>query len=285
MLPNFIIVGAPKSGTTSLWHYLSEHPQIFMSSRKEPHFFSVNKYNLSLPEYEKLFSDVKNEAAIGESSVTYFWHPEAALNIKKHIPECKIIIILRNPVDRLYSAFQHCKRKRLITDNFNKFVQKIGIQNNSEDYFTQYILGKNKGYADPVKLFRKQFGKENVFIGLLNELINDPLKFISDIYTFLNVDNSFKPNLRIKYNIGGETRFNSITKSIRTVGLFLKPVLSRIFSHHFLINTRDRFFFWLTGNAAPPMSLQQRKKLTDMFKSDILEVQSIIKKDLTYWLI
>ena len=118
-LPNFIVIGAAKCGTTSLVHYLAQHPQVFMSAEKEPRFFApefFTKYisgpirkgtirnEMEVKEYEGLFDDVTTEKAIGEASTEYIFFPETPKRIKKLLPDVKLIAILRNPSDRAFSA-------------------------------------------------------------------------------------------------------------------------------------------------------------------------------------
>ena len=110
--PNFFIVGAGKSGTSSLYEYLKQHPQIFMSEFKEPLFFvppSEVKDHLykSKENYLALFDKVDKEIAIGESSTPYLFYRESAKRIKNEIPEVKIIILLRNPVELAFSMYLH----------------------------------------------------------------------------------------------------------------------------------------------------------------------------------
>ena len=130
-LPNFLIIGAMKSGTTSLYHYLKQHPQIYMSSIKEPNFFALEGSNLdfngaegkeqiqrlikresiiNIEEYRALFRRAAHETAIGEASPMYLYSPEAPYRIRYYVPEAKLITILRNPVERAYSAFLYMTR-------------------------------------------------------------------------------------------------------------------------------------------------------------------------------
>src|SRR4051794_4060836 len=114
MMPNFFIVGTPKAGTTSLYHYLEEHHDIYMAPIKETNFFSYHEiksqglfYNeehiSSLNQYQEQFKSVKNEKAVGEASVSYLYYPSVPLKIKEFNPKAKIIIVLRNPIDRGFS--------------------------------------------------------------------------------------------------------------------------------------------------------------------------------------
>ena len=284
MLPNFIIVGAPKSGTTSLWHYCSEHPEIFMSPIKEPHFFSHNPRNFVLEDYENLFAGVKTEPVRGESSVTYFWCEGVPEKIKESIPQCKIIMILRNPAERLFSAFRHAKRKGRLSGNFEDIMLDSVVVGQSPDFFMDNILANSKKYSNRVKLFINLFGKDNVYVGLFHELKSDPLKFIKDVYSFLNVDDNFTPDIKQKYNIGGETKNNFIPRIVRHTGKFFRPFLSLFFKHHTLVSLRDRLLFFVTRFSKSSFSSEQRNLLIKFYKEDILELQSIIHKDLSPWL-
>jgi len=123
-IPNFLIIGAAKSGTTSLYHALKQHPKIFMSPVKEPNFFALEGGELNYPqgtvdprylaqcittkeEYNQQFEGVSNEIAVGEASPIYLYHPQAPVRIKNCLPNVKIIVILRNPIERAYSNFLH----------------------------------------------------------------------------------------------------------------------------------------------------------------------------------
>lgn len=120
-MPNFLIVGAQKAGTTSLHYYLKQHPQIYMRPRKEPHFFEGMHWDFYRPgrimlavtdlaDYQALFEGVTDEKAIGEASASYLYSPKAPTLIKRSIPDARLIAILRNPPDRAYSNFLHCVR-------------------------------------------------------------------------------------------------------------------------------------------------------------------------------
>ena len=133
MWPNFFIVGAPRSGTTSLYEYLKEVPEVFMSPVKEPNFFNLSVENdlfLSKPIREKkkyldLFKNVKDEKAIGEASPTYLWDPKTPKLIHEIIPDAKIIISLRDPVERTFSHYLMYFRNGIMKDSFYNELQII----------------------------------------------------------------------------------------------------------------------------------------------------------------
>ena len=127
IMPDFLIVGAAKSGTTALYHYLGQHPEVFLSPIKETNFFAQKGKNLDFNgpkdnlithkktitetvDYYNQFTNVTNEKAIGEICPSYLYYKDAPKNIKEHIPEVKIIAILREPVSRAFSAWVHLTR-------------------------------------------------------------------------------------------------------------------------------------------------------------------------------
>ena len=144
VLPNFLIIGAAKSGTTSLYSYLNQHPQVYFSPFKEPRFFAlegkevnyqgpsqvVNQKAINtIDEYEKLFAGVTDEVAIGEASTLYLYSPEAPAKIKQYIPQVKLIAILRNPIDRAYSGYCH-----LVRDGYES-NRADDIGNSSKEFY------------------------------------------------------------------------------------------------------------------------------------------------------
>ena len=138
-LPNFLVIGAAKSGTSSLYMYLKQHPEIYMSPIKEPHFFSfddeskmtkgpgdpIHKAITNFDDYQAQFDGVTDEKAIGEASTSYLYRPEAPGRIHAMLPDAKLIVILRNPVDRAFSAYMHVVRdKRETSKDFAEALSK-----------------------------------------------------------------------------------------------------------------------------------------------------------------
>ncbi len=141
-LPNFLIIGAAKSGTTSLYVYLMQHPEIYMSPVKETHFFSfdseskmtkgpgdpIHKAITDFNEYQALFDGVTDEKAIGEASTSYLYRPEAPGRIHKILPDAKLIAILRNPADRAFSAYMHVVRDE--RETAKDFAEALSYEEN-----------------------------------------------------------------------------------------------------------------------------------------------------------
>ena len=164
ILPNFLIVGVQKAGTTSIYNYLQEHPQVYMSLVKETNFLEKDWENMppeqqnkngivTLEKYSELFADVKDEIAIGEASPNYLFHYESsAARIKKYVPDAKLIVVLRNPVERAYS------------DYLMHIRDAIGYRSLSEQIkhssHKSFILRKGFYYV-PLKYYFAQFGQEH----------------------------------------------------------------------------------------------------------------------------
>lgn len=192
-------MGAPKAGTTSLYNYLSNHPQIYMSPLKETNYFSgdfIKRQNLYykveiIPnehEYLSLFKGVSTEKIIGEASPSYLFYPNIAERIKNFNASAKILIILRNPVQRAYSHYLMDKRLGYVKKSFEGISCKNTDNELENLYFQQYVeLGK---YASQVKRYIEVFNKKQVLVLLFENIVNNRQKTMNVICEFLNIDSS-----------------------------------------------------------------------------------------------
>lgn len=286
-LPNFLIVGSAKAGTTSLYHYLKQHPEVYMPEMKEPRFFVstiFKELNLKDPycksiskdiiftfeDYIKLFKDAKNERAIGEASPQYLYYYSTAIPcIKKHLGSIKIIIIIRNPIDCAYSYYGHALRDLNEVLPFEKCLQK---------YIDVFF------YYKQISAYMLNFSHVKVF--LFNDLKNDALGLIKDVYKFLEVDSSFIPNINIEYNVSGipKNKFiqNLITKENIFKSIFkiaTKIILPEVKRLRLIENFKARNLKKL-GKMKP----ETRQYLKGIYREDILKLQDLLNRDLTHWL-
>ena len=191
MLPNFIIAGPPKSGTTSLQLYLDSHPDVLVTG--EAHFFDYN-YEKGLEWYEKYFEKYQNEKAVGEKSPSYFFGPNVPIRIKKHIPEAKLLFTFRDPIKRAYSHYWHnVRHARQKAKTFEIAVENELKDMENEDY--NYL--KISNYVTHLKRWNKHFPKSKMFFLTLEELNKD---ILYETLEFLNVDSN--------YDFGELKRFN-----------------------------------------------------------------------------
>jgi len=293
--PNFIIIGAMKAATTSLYTYLKQHPDVFMTTIKEPMFFNnfqkSNNFKVhgrktkkitTFEQYYPLFDAVKNEKAIGEASPAYISNKDCPSLIQQHLPDTKIIAVLRQPAARAYSNFLHARRadKEPIADfetAFNKEEER-----KAENWSPLYHY-KGKGYyAEQLERYFTLFPKENVKVLLFEDLIKNPVETTQEVFKFLNIDNSFTPDTSKKANVSGTPKglFGWLIMKLRYYNL-----IPNIQFSNFLPGFIIHFIFNSTYKKASPLATELKKRLTHTFyKEDILKLEKLIGKDLQHWL-
>jgi len=227
-LPNFFIVGAPKAGTTSLYYYLDQHPEIYMSPIKEPNYFSAEireencdaetrqgmvrdtrslRVYLDGPMHEKrfggivsdwedylrLFAKANGQIALGEASVCNLWSPTASERIAARIPDPKIIVMLRDPADRAFSQYLHGVAHGAIHWSFREHIER-SLRDHSHKFSVHYPFLEFGLYSSQVSRYLEKFGK-NVWIGFHEDFKNHPLNLYQEICRFLGVSQEFSPNM------------------------------------------------------------------------------------------
>lgn len=293
--PNFIIIGAMKAATTSLYTYLKQHPDIFMTKVKEPMFFNnfnqitdfkvlANKSKKvnSLLDYFSMFSSVKNESAIGEASPAYIYNEKAPYLIKEHLPDVKIIAILRQPTDRAYSNFLHTKRAD--RENVNSFEQAIKIEKEriSDNWSPLYHYIQKGFYSVQLKRYYNLFPKENIKVYLFEDVVKNPKETLKDIFKFLNVDENIEIDVSKKSNVSGTPKgiLGFTLKKMRYYNLMPKFAIS-----DYLPTVMVNLLFKSVYKDAEKLDSVLRKELTDKYyREEILKLEKLIDKDLSNWL-
>tara|TARA_B110000881_G_scaffold30922_1_gene23352 strand:- start:4571 stop:5470 length:900 start_codon:yes stop_codon:yes gene_type:complete len=293
--PNFIVIGAMKSATTSLYTYLKQHPDIFMTKVKEPMFFNNFNQNTdfkvlgnkskkvnSLLDYFSMFGSVKNESAIGEASPAYIYNENAPYLIKEHLPDVKIIAILRQPTDRAYSNFLHTKRAD--RENVNSFEQAIKIEKEriSDNWSPLYHYIQKGFYSVQLKRYYNLFPKENIKVYLFEDLVKNPKVTLKDIFKFLNVDENIEIDVSKKSNVSGTPKgiLGFILKKMRYYNLMPKFAISD-YLPTFIIS----LLFKSVYKDTEKLDSVLRKELTDKYyREEILKLEKLIDRDLSNWL-
>jgi hypothetical protein len=296
-LPNFLIVGAAKSGTSSLHNYLNQHPEVFMPTFnkegmkvKEPRFLikdlvqhRVHNGVWTFEKYQSLFADVKDEKAIGESTVLYlYYYKDAIKNIKHYLGEdVKIIIMLRNPTDRAYSAFQHVSRG--LSEN-NSFEESLEIETGRlerEENLTPMVMYKEMGmYFEMVKSYKQSF--KNVHIIFYEDFRDNIELEMSKVYNFLAISKNVEIDLAARHNVGGKRWKNETMKRVFTKDSAIKSILKSIFPKSIKKGMRNQLVNAST-NKVVPIKEETRKMLNEYFKQDIKKLSELLNKDLRYW--
>ncbi|MBT6815241.1 MAG: sulfotransferase family 2 domain-containing protein [Flavobacteriales bacterium] len=296
-LPNFLIVGAAKSGTSSLHNYLNQHHQVFMPSYnkegmkvKEPRFLikDLVQHRLhngiwTFEEYQSLFDDVKDEKAIGESTVLYLYYYKHAINNIKHYlgEDVKIIIMLRNPADRAYSAFHHVSRGFKENNSFEKSLEIEKGRMEREENLTPMVMYKEMGmYYEMVKAYTESF--KNIHIIFYEDFRDNIESEMNKIYNFLGISNDIEIDFITKHNVGGkrwkDEKMKHVFMKDNPMKSILKSALPKKFRKgilHHLVNA--------STNKVVPMKEEVRKGLNDYFKLDIKKLSELLNKDLNHW--
>ena len=291
-LPNLLIVGAAKSGTTSLHNYLNQHPSVFMCSPKEPHFLINNEIGeqripkgvLNVEDYKFLFKGASAMKYRGESSVMYLSFPEFAIkNINKYLSKnVKIIIMLRNPVERAYSGYQHVKRYNLMESlSFEKALDQSENRYNNISNMTPASRYLELGmYFEQVKIFIEEF--DDVHVIIYDDYKNDFNSEIDNVFKFLDLD-AFKVNADEKHMVGGWQWKNDWIKSLmmkknlfKTALKFLLPFKS--LRKSIMVNLKKG-----NTNKIEKINPETEKWLKDYYRSDVEKLSLLLDKDLNDW--
>jgi len=293
MLPNFLIIGASKCGTTALYYYLKQHPEISFSDLKEPKYFSsingsfphngigdrsVDKYVIkSLTDYKALFDDVDNKR-VGEASPdTLYFFDKTASHIKETLGDVPIIVMLRNPVKRAFSAFMYLKRDSREKRNFRDglLAENIRLKDNWD-----FIWGYKKCglYYNQVKSFMDNFS--NVKVVLQEDLKNDTSATLEDIFSFLEVDEKFKTDVSIKHNESGMPN-NIFSKFLLSRNNIFSTVIRELMKRFIPRDLLEK----VASKSLERMSILEKDEiaLKPYFFNDICKLENLINKDLSSW--
>jgi hypothetical protein len=189
MLPNFLIIGSQKAGTTSLYQILKEHPQIFMPDTKEINFFFKDaEYARGPDAYAAHFADATNQLALGEASPGYICHPEAPARIHALLPDAKLILTVRNPIKRAIS--QYWDNRRHLNEPLT-FAQALDAYLD-DDYQPDKTGYFSRGaYMRYIRRYLEYFPRKNILVLPFEEMISNPEDFYRRIFAFLGVDEDF----------------------------------------------------------------------------------------------
>lgn len=301
-MPNFLIIGAGKAGTTSIYHYLRQHPDIYMSPLKETNYFAYEATSWSGPNqpvrsengisfpissiesYRELFRGVANEQAIGEASPLYMSLPGVAGRIKQHLPDAKLIAILRDPVERAYSSYlMHVRDGREKRTFLQAISEEEGGLCNNGLVFGQRHYVRIGFYYQSLRPYFNLFDQNQIAVFLFEDLKNDALGLLRNMFYFLGIAGEYVPDVTIRYNVSGLPKNklwqpllgkSPITKAIRHIlpTRLAQPVMA------FQDILRDRQF------VKPPLSPEIRSRMIAGYREDILQLQALIQRDLSAWL-
>jgi len=291
MIPNFIMIGAAKAGTTALYWYLAEHPQVFMSPMKETNYFAygldgrgdllygdpdLHRFRVrSWSEYEALFAGAGEAAAIGEVSPIYLECPQAAARIRERLPAVRIICGLREPVDRAYSDYLMYLRSRGRRLDPVRDLTATSEWARPDSHWMQ--IGR---YHEMLSRYFDAFPRKQIHVFLFDDLKHDPRGVIRDMYRFLGVDPTFQPDLETPHNVGGVPASMGLERLLTShrIRALAEPLVPK--------GVADRIRRLRTRNLqrAPSLPIELRRVLMDRFRDDITKTSELVGVGLKQWL-
>jgi hypothetical protein len=273
--PNFLIVGAPKCGTTSLYEYLRQHPDVYMSVPKEPRYFPCFGVVPGDPvvrdraEYKQLFDAARTERAIGEASPQYLHGPGAPEQIAAELPDANIIVSLRNPADRAYSSYLGRVRRGI-----EKRPVEAALQ--PGNYYFDASL-----YHDALARYFAMFDRSRVKVLLFDDLARDTAAALRDLCAFLDIAPNAAIDTDARHNIGLVPKWaavDTVVVQAATAARDLLPVAMR--GTGLAMRLRR---LWL--RRPPPLPPALRASLLHAFEPDIRRTGKLIGRDLSGWLV
>tara|TARA_A100001011_G_scaffold398643_1_gene503804 strand:+ start:1 stop:915 length:915 start_codon:yes stop_codon:yes gene_type:complete len=294
--PNFFIVGAPKCGTTSIYFYLSQHPQVFMSKFKEPHFFGKDLtrkgklYNFNDESYLELFKNSNLYKVKGEASTFYLYSKEAAKEIHSFNPLSKILILLREPTEMIYSM--HSQYVHSQNEDVSDFKEALKLEHDRiKGYYIPKLIDLKEKvfYKDFIKKIPYRiknyfdiFGRSNVHITLLDDLKNDCELEYKKIIRFLEIDETFVPNFNI-HNSNKKVKYLFFQKMIKMYGLCLGDIRRRFWSNKPIGIIKKLTKLNTINKERNEMDFDLRISLKKEFLSTINKIEDITFLDLSNW--
>lgn len=293
---DFVGIGVNKSATTWMYKCLHLHPEICVSKIKETNFFGMNHWRGEKWFVSQFDNFQEGNSIRGEYSPAYFGDREAAERIKKHAPDVKLIVCLRNPIDRFMSGYnfdivtgRSCER------SINKTIKK-GIKNQSKQ--VQNHLEASL-YCEKLKFYTNLFSKKSILVILYDDVLNDPNNVMKKLYTFLNVDSSYVPEIvKKKINVTASnkvhllfvTRFiNNIRSKLKQSGLknIVTP-FARLIGVTFAVKkilqiNSNNSDVVLKEYKKESLDQDSQKELINFFQIDIRCLEKFIGRDLSAW--
>ncbi|QTN39560.1 sulfotransferase [Cryomorphaceae bacterium] len=301
--PTFLIIGAGKSGTTALHAYLDQHPDVYMSSVKETNFFALEGVDVKREgdqsedqmehypwaitdrgEYLKLFEEAGKVSAKGETSPMYLYNEKAPVNIKAWNPEMKLIAILREPVDRLYSRYMHLVREhRAPSKDFMNCLDSNSI------WWKRNDLVREGFYGTYIERYFNQFNPEQIKVFLYEDLRSDELRVIKEIYAFIGVDADFIPDTERQHNVSGKIKNpvvdalfgqrSILKRAIRSLAPGLVEKLrSSEGAQKMVQNIRSK------NLEKAPLSPEDRRRIQEeVYASEMEKLSRLLNRDLGHW--
>ena len=287
--PNFFIVGAARSGTTTIYEVLKKHPQVYMSIPiKEPAYFTKkygSKEYSNFTNYTDLFKGAKEEKIIGEASTIYLYSEDAAKNIKEFNPDAKIFIQLREPISRAVSHYKRQVRLGVEKLGFEEALAQERYRVNNDEVPSLFYFSRGL-YSKQLKRFFRYFKKEQIFITLYDDFQRDPKEVLFRLCDFLQIEKKYIPKKISITNAGNMPRFfwiNKLMKSNKAFRKILKAIIPKNKKKLIIYNLKSK---WNISSSNFEINIPEHVllELKNKYKKDILDLKNLLNLDLSDWL-
>jgi hypothetical protein len=301
VLPNLLILGAQRCGTTSAYRYLSEHPAIFMSPRKEPHFLAfegappaftgpgdhhLNERAVTdLADYEALFAKAGDATLRGEASAMYLTLPAAIEGIRRHLHEPRFLVFVRQPADRAHSAHQYLRRQE--REPLARFEDALAVeeQRRAEGWAPMWHYRAASHYAERIEAFHTAFGRERLLVVLQEDMDADPSAVFRSVFEWLGVDPDAPIDFELQHNRSGTPKSQTLDRALLRPPTALKrlrdalpaPVKRRV--QQSVNRLRERNIVVAPDDLEPAL----RRRLTAELEPEIARLEVLIDRDLQAW--
>jgi hypothetical protein len=293
-LPNFLVVGAPKSGTTSLYYYLRQHPDVYLPVQKELHYFSYKHLqgNARGPgdkqvlealcanheEYSRHYVDAKDEHVIGDISPSYLYYGVQE-SIKHELGDVKIVVMLRNPVKKAHSQYMHMVLGQREPLSFQEAL--MATEKRQKDGWSDiWRYAESSLYTDRLLAYMNCFGKNNVHVIVFDEFITQPKEILKRLFLFLGIEESVRINTDKTYNRTGEARSTTVSNLLNRPN-FIKTIIKSITPDAWRISLRLKI---MDANTAEKTALDDKDAtyLRGYFADDIARLEMLLKRELNW---
>jgi hypothetical protein len=300
MLPNFLIIGAAKSGTTSLQAYLDQHADVFFSPSKEPNYFALADiplpqpgpappdvlyhllYRHSVTDYETylaLFEGVGSQRAVGEASVRYLYYPEAPGRIRALLPDARLVAVLREPVSRLYSHYCMNVQYQLEPLDLQAAIEAEPSRREAAWGWDWHYVAIGR-YAEQLERYFALFDREQIKVVLYDDFVARPLDVFRDIGRHIGVDDGFVPDMSDRGKVAYRARNLTLDRWLHWPNP-LRAGLERHLPRQLVSGAIGRLERW---NSAPVPRLDRRlrSQLSGLFDADTRRLEDMLGRHLPW---
>lgn len=291
-----MIIGAPKCGTTSLYKYLHQHPDIYFPDIKEPQYFAfmnqrlafrgpdvtINQAITRAEDYHALYADTHSCAAAGDASALYLSSPSAPAAIRAACPDIRLIAVLRNPVDRAYSSFMHLRRDG--REPLADFAAALAAEEQriADNWGFLWRYRSLSRYAEQVRRYLNIFDRDQLLVLLHNDLTDNPQETVARCYAHIGVDPGFRADASTRYNVSGMPRHRGLYDFMRKNRAF-KRISQRVLPRTLRQATYAKINSLILQKE--PLDNALRRQLLNEFRAEIQSLEILIDRDLSHWLI